>query len=147
MKEVKKITVKWNSGDITYKKNHPVLKIFEESSGCFVMQDAFSKNGGTSYDHPSLKKLIRVEKYNESAPQSTEVEKILKHRKFKTGKDPEILVKFKGYRIESWVPIRDCIGCIDLITEFLEKEDQEEEKEREEQENLRKNRIGNEQKE
>ena len=136
MKEVKKITVKWNSGDVTYKKNHPVLKIFEESSGCFLMQDEFVKNGGTSYDHPSLKKLIRVENFNDSAPQSGEVEKILKHRKFKSEKDPEILVKFKGYRIESWVPIRDCLGCIDLITKFLEKEDQEEEEERE-RENLR----------
>ena len=125
MKEVKKVTVKWNSGNKTYEKNNPIFKVFEESSGCFTLRDAFTKNGGTSYDHPSLKKLIRVEDYNDSAPQSCEVEKILSSRRMKGAKEPDFLVKFKGYRIEAWLPLSECKGCVDLIKEYQKKQEKE----------------------
>ena len=138
MKELKQLKIKWDAGDKIYEKKDPVVKCFEESSGCFYLSDKFTENGG-EYDHPSMKKLIRLEDYNNAAPTHYEIEKILAHKITPVGEEDEFLVKFKGFSIESWLVESECKGCEELIEEMmcshmLQLEEEEKRKENEKNE-------------
>ena len=143
MKELKQLKIKWDAGDKIYDKNHSVVKCFEESSGCFYLSDKFAENGG-KYDHPSLKKLIRLEDYNNAAPTHYDVEKILAQKITPTGEENEFLVKFKGFSMEVWLVESACVDCQDLIEEamcshMLQLEEEEKRKENEKNEESEEN--------
>ena len=118
MKQLKAILVKWDAGDKKYEKDSMNFKCFEESSGCFELKKEFAKNGGTSYDHPSLRKLISLEEYNNSAPLDYEVENIVNFRPAPPGEEDEYEVKFKGFRIKIWLKESACEECPEEIEAF-----------------------------
>lgn len=120
MKELKSVNVKWDCGDKIYEKNSLEFKCFEESSGCFDFKEKFDKNGPNDYDHPSLKKLIKLEDFNKAAPMDHEVNQILDHRRLPR-KGNEFLVKFKGYRLQLWLTEKACKESKNLINEYFEK--------------------------
>ena len=121
MSELTSVKVKWDEGDKIYEKDCTKFKIFEESSGCFEFLDEFRKNDpNTNYDHPSLRKLIRVSDYNNrSAPVDHEVEDCLGFRETPEGQENEYLIKFKGYRIECWLKESFCTNCKEETTGYM----------------------------
>ena len=120
MEELTELIIHWDSGEFMYDKNDPVVKCFEESSGCFELLKEFRKNGPTNYDHPSLRKLIYYKEYNRAAPTEYEIEKILNYRKIPR-KQSEFLVRFKGFRMEVWLQESACQDCKELTKEFMKK--------------------------
>ena len=120
MEELTELIIHWDAGEWMYDKNDSVVKCFEESSGCFELLAAFRKNGPTTYDHPSLRKLIHYKEYNKAAPTEYEIEKILNYRKVPR-KQSEFLVKFKGYGMEVWLQESKCQDCKELTEGFLKK--------------------------
>ena len=128
------MTVHWlKGGPVEYPKSNRILKCVIESSACFQVKELLVSRGG-SYDHPCLTKLVEPAAY--AAPDTFDVEGIIDHRG--TGPRREYLVKWVGYRIETWVSTMKMKDCKDTVEEYhrtywkeLEPESEENESEKE----------------
>ena len=108
------MTVHWNKGGpIEYEKSNPVLKRFVESSGVFQVKKLFVGRGG-SYEHECLKTLIEPESY--SARKEHTVEKIVSHKG--AGLQKEYLVKWAGYRIKTWISMKETKDCKQKVRKY-----------------------------